>query len=350
MSAAGVYFLSLRTPTGIPAGRGPGRLLHLGAIAGRRLGHPHQRGGQAHRGAAEVDAAGPERFRDRRVFDHRRRQRAECGLHRPDPEAVRRSRRRGKLGAGADREVVRRGTADPHRDRHPVQPAANHRTVDHGRVRIRARRARRAGAGGDEQRHARAARGRQPRPAADPRLLDLYRQQSVDLPRYRPREGAGAGPRHERRVRRPASDAGRHLHQQLQPVRPGLAGQYRGRRGGPQRRLLTVADLHSQQIRHRRAAAIDRQCPRRRRAAGHHPLQQLPRDSDSGQPVAGHLVRHRARRDGAGLGQDLARRLRLRMDRDRLPGGLPPPGRPGRSWVSPCCSPFCSWSGSTRAG
>ena len=35
---------------GVSAGRGSGRLLHLGAIAGRSLGRPHQRSGQAHRG------------------------------------------------------------------------------------------------------------------------------------------------------------------------------------------------------------------------------------------------------------------------------------------------------------
>ena len=229
----------------------------------------------------------------------------------PTLEAVRRPRRRGELGAGADRAGVRRGTADPHRDRHPVQPAADHRAVDHRRVRIRARRARRPGSRGDEQRHAGASRRRQPRPAADPRVLDLHRQQSVDLSRHRPREGAGAGSRHERRVRRPAGDVGRHLHQQLQSVRPRLAGQHRGRGGRSQRRLVAVADLHSQQIRHRRAVALDRRRSRRRRAAGHHPLQQLPRDPDPGQPVAGHLVRHRARGNGGGLGQDLALGLRL---------------------------------------
>ena len=58
----------------------------------------------------------------------------------------------------------------------------------------------------------------------DPRLTRVFstyhRQQSVDLSRYRPREGAGAGPWHERRFRRIAGDIGRHLHQQLQPVRP----------------------------------------------------------------------------------------------------------------------------------
>ena len=60
-----------------------------------------------------------------------------------------------------------------------------------------------------------------------------------------------------------------------------------------------------------RAVALDRRRPRHRRAAGHHPLQQLPRDPDSGRAVAGHVFRHGARGDGAGLGQDLARGLRL---------------------------------------
>ena len=130
----------------VSAGRGSGRLLHRGAIAGRGVGRPHQRGGAAHRGAAEADAAGSERVRDHRVFDHRQRQRAECGFRRPYLEAVRRPRRRGELGAGADRAGIRRRAAGPHGDRHPVQPAADHRPVDDRRVRIRARRARRAGA------------------------------------------------------------------------------------------------------------------------------------------------------------------------------------------------------------
>ena len=77
---------------------------------------------------------------------------------------------RGELGAGADRTSVRRGAADPHGDRHPVQPAADHRALDDRRVRVRARRARRPGARGDEQRHAGASRGRQPGSAADPRV------------------------------------------------------------------------------------------------------------------------------------------------------------------------------------
>lgn len=48
-----------------------------------------------------------------------------------------------------------------------------------------------------------------------------------------------------------------------------------------------------------------------RRAAGDHPLQQLPGDPDSGQPGARHLLRHRARCDGVGLCRVAAVRLWL---------------------------------------
>ena len=81
-----------------------------------------------------------------------------------------------------------------------------------------------------------------------------------------------------------------------------------------------VADLYPQQIRHRRAAAVDRKCPGRRRPAGHHPLQQLPGDPDSGQPVARDLVRGRARGDGRRFRGRPCRRLQLRMDRNGVPG------------------------------
>jgi hydrophobe/amphiphile efflux-1 (HAE1) family protein len=122
---------------------------------------------------------------------------------------------------------------------------------------------------------------------------------------------AGARPWHERRVRRTAGVIGRRLHQQLQPVRPRLAGEYRGRGGRPQRRLVAVADLHSQQIRRRCAVAVDRRRSGHPRAAGHHPLQQLSCDPDPGRAISGHVVRHGTRGDGAGLGEDLARGLQL---------------------------------------
>ena len=50
-----------------------------------------------------------------------------------------------------------------------------------------------------------AGRRRQPGPAAEPRVLDLHREQPVDLSRYRPRQGAGARARHERRLHRRCS-------------------------------------------------------------------------------------------------------------------------------------------------
>ena len=64
-------------------------------------------------------------------------------------------------------------------------------------------------------------------PRLDARVLDLHRDQSVDLSRHRPRQGAGARPQHQRRVHRAAGDARRHLRQQLQSLRPHLAGQHR---------------------------------------------------------------------------------------------------------------------------
>ena len=136
-----------------------------------------------------------------------------------------------KAAANSVQALIRRtfggGAADPAGQRAAVQPAADHRALDQRRLRIPARSAGRTGSGRDGQRHARADRRRQPRPAADARVLDLHGDQSVDLSRHRPRQGAGARPQHERRVHRAAGDARRHLRQQLQSLRPHLAGQRR---------------------------------------------------------------------------------------------------------------------------
>ena len=88
-------------------------------------------------------------------------------------------------------------------------------------------------------------------PQLGARVLHLHRQQPVDLSRYRPRQGAGAGPEHVRRVHRAAGHAGRHLRQRLQPVRPHLAGQHPGRGVRPQRHPRDLADLRAQQDRRR---------------------------------------------------------------------------------------------------
>jgi multidrug efflux pump subunit AcrB len=102
-SAAAIYGLSLRTPTGILPEEDQGAFFHLGAIAGWSVGRPHQRGSSAHRDPSQAVAAGPKRVFADRLLDSRRRQRAECGVHCPHLEAVRQSRRCGELGAGADR-------------------------------------------------------------------------------------------------------------------------------------------------------------------------------------------------------------------------------------------------------
>ncbi len=109
--------------------------------------------------------------------------------------------------------VFGEGQQIPYRDRDPFQPAAYHRPVDHRRLRIRAGRAHRPGARGHEQRHASAGGQCQSRSAADPRVLDLHREQPLDLSRYRSRKGAGAGALHDRCVRCPAGHVRRHLYQ-----------------------------------------------------------------------------------------------------------------------------------------
>ncbi len=77
-SAAAIYALSLRTPTGFLPEEDQGAFfvsvqLPDGASVSRT-----GRGGPPHRNLAEIDAAGPEHLRNCRVFHHRRRQRAEC--------------------------------------------------------------------------------------------------------------------------------------------------------------------------------------------------------------------------------------------------------------------------------
>ncbi len=66
-------------------------------------------------------------------------------------------------------------------------------------------------------------------PPAGARLLHLYGDDAVRLSRHRPRQGAGARRAGVVHLRHARSHARRQLHQQLQPVWPGLAGQHRGR-------------------------------------------------------------------------------------------------------------------------
>ena len=98
------------------------------------------------------------------------------------------------------------------------------------------------------------------------------------------------------------------------------------------------------------ADALDRRRSRRRRAAGHHPLQQLSLDHDQGQPGAGRLVGRALAAMAEVSAKTLPRGLRLRMDRHRLSGGRSVRADRRRSSAWPCCSPSCSSSRSTRAG
>ena len=225
--AGGIFGVARADADRLPARGGPGRVLHRGAIARRRVGGAHQRGDQAGRGHPEEDARGRSRAVDRRLFAARRRQRAEFLLHGGAHEAVRGPQGGGRFGAGDDPAHLRRGIAGPASQCPAVQPAADHRAVDLRRLRVPARCAGGTGSGGDRQRDGRPDRRGQPRSPAGARVLDLYRDQSVALSRHRPRQGAGARSQHGRCVHGPAGHAGRRLCQQLQPVWPHLAGQRR---------------------------------------------------------------------------------------------------------------------------
>ena len=300
--------------------------------------------------APEEDAGDRPRALDHRLLAARRRQRAEFRVHGGAHEAVRGSQGGDGLGAGDHPADVRRGRADPPGQRSAVQPAADHRAVDVRRLRISARGAGRTGSGGARQRREWHDQRGQPRSAADARVLDLHRDQSVDLSRHRPCQGPGARPQHERRVHRAAGNAWRHLCQQLQPVRPHLAGQCAGRGRQPRRHPRHLADLRAQRHRRDGADPLHREPADRDRTAGHHPLQQLPLGDDQRRAGGRRVVGHGDRGDG--------RTFQDRRCRPAIPSNGPappirnrrPPARPESSSGSRSCSPICSWWRCTRAG
>jgi len=191
--AGGIFGVSLLTPTGLPAGRRSGCLLHLGAIARRRVGSTHQRGNQAGRKPAEADACGRAHAFDHRLFAARRGIRTEQRLHGGAVEAVRGPQGGGGFGAGVDPAHVRRGLANPAGQRAAVQSAADHRAFDQRRLRVSARGAGGAGPGCDGQRRRRvdrrppiATRGSRacsrPSPATNPSIyLDIDRAKAQAL-------------------------------------------------------------------------------------------------------------------------------------------------------------------------
>ena len=72
VSRSAIYFAALRTPTGLPARGGPGRVLRLDPAARRRLRVADQRHREDHGGPAAEDAAGLRHVRGDRLFVPRR--------------------------------------------------------------------------------------------------------------------------------------------------------------------------------------------------------------------------------------------------------------------------------------
>ena len=110
------------------------------------------------------------------------------------------------------------------------------------------------------------------------------------------------------------------LCQQLQPVRPYLAGQRAGRGGQSRRHFGHLANLRAQQHRRDGADPLHREHQDRDRAAGHHPLQQLPLGHHQWRTCGRRFVGHGDRCDGGNLQVHVAGGLFLRMDRHRLSG------------------------------
>ena len=106
-------------------------------------------------------------------------------------------------------------------------------------------------------------------------LHDLRRGHAADQPQARPRAAQTLGVIDQRHLRGPADDAGRHLRQRLQPVRPHLAGEGAGRGARPQEASTTSSACACARQR-RPGAAAGRGAEHRadHRALLDHPLQQ----------------------------------------------------------------------------
>ena len=190
--AGGIYLLSLRTPTGFLPEEDQGAFFMSIQLPD---GASVPRTKETVRQVEKLLLAMPQvaaTFRRDGFLATRRRQRIQQRLHGGEAETLCRARGGAGLGAGADPQGVRRGPADPHGLRHCIQSATDHRPVDLRRVRVPD-----GGAGGpgprpERQRDAGPARSGQQEPDADPRLLNLYGDDAVGVPRHRPRQGAGA--------------------------------------------------------------------------------------------------------------------------------------------------------------
>ena len=125
------------TPTGFLPEEDQGAFFIAVAVARRRLGRPHARGGGAGRGPDATDAAGRStccRSSASRCSTAAAQTNAAFIVARLKPFADRTAA--AERRAGGDRAGVRRGAADPLGGGLPVQPAADHRPVDQRRLRI----------------------------------------------------------------------------------------------------------------------------------------------------------------------------------------------------------------------
>ena len=232
----------------------------------------------------------------------------------------------------------------------PFKPAANHRPVDLGRLRVPATESRRRRPGRHGRRAEWPARRRQRRPGARPRVQHLQRHDPDHLPRHRPRKGTGARPVDQQRVHRAAGDAGRHLRQRLQPVRPHLAGQHPGRGRRQDRYPVDLADPGCATTRARwcpcAASPRPASCWGRRPSAATTttaPSASTARRSRACPRVPGWPRWPPSARTCCRLGMPMngpARPTRRSQPRARL--------LTSSGWR--CCSPIYSWSPSTRVG
>ena len=229
-AGVGVWLLAANTPTGfLPRGR-PGRLLRRRAIARRRLGRPHQRGDRQVETMLRQEAAIADytcvvglNFIDNysqpnaafvvvtlKPFEERK------GAH--DQRRTPSSR-----GSAQKFAQIRGGTVAP-----LAPPPIIGLGTGGGFTYVL-----QDSKGGDPKELAQVLRGLTVAANQDPQLQPgvqhLFRHQSVDLSRYRPRQGADARRARSARVPVAASLARRLFRQQHEPVRPHLAGAGAGR-------------------------------------------------------------------------------------------------------------------------
>ena len=339
----------------LPAGGGPGRLLRRGAAARGRLGQPHARGG-ASRSRQSLEA----HARRRRTSS--RSSASACStalsaveqrLLRRDAEAVRRSAR---APARRRSSIMRQACCGEARairaaQRHPLQPAADHRPRHRRRLRVPA-----AGPGGPaspaEMAAVDARRWSSPPTrtrALQPRLHDLRGQHAAAL------SSTSTATRRRRSAcrssaifQRAAGDARRLLRQRLQPVRPHLAGQHPGRGSttatrSPTSTASTSATRTATWCRCARFAEVAHRSSGRRSIIRYNNYRAV---TINGEPGAGPSAPATAL---AAMEQLSAARRCRAATASNGPAPRYQEKAGGRadqrsSWRWRCCSPTCSWS------